>query len=296
MQLQILCFGGEPLLLDNKSILDYIVKKSSDMRMTVLTNGFHLLEYFNLLKTNRINYIQVTLDGAEDLHNRRRRHMTGTPTYEKIMRGVEKCLDGGLPIRIRMNVDSSNFHECLEHRDKLFELYGSTGQLFSVEVAPVFQMSNSEKQKVYAKLYKLNFDKVSNSFSQQDKLIAPHRPVIDTFVYGTKPRPVFAYCYDHGKTLFVDPYGDMYSCILSVGKKELAIGTYYPALTYKLNSIFTRDVSKVESCRKCKYTFICGGGCPLGLENYSDVMKPVCGKTIDDIRMMIKNIYETIKT
>lgn len=287
----ILLFGGEPLLPENDRILRYILAKGEKKRLTVLTNGYHLKEYTDLLKTTNLNYIQVTLDGPENLHNRRRRHQTGSPTYKRILEGIEQCLEAGMSVRIRMNVDTSNFDQCCTLKDRLQSNFRDYSRQLTFEIAPIFQIPEKDKHKVYTQLYRFNYDK-NGSFEDKDTIIAPHRPIVETIAQGLSPRPVFAYCYEHGQTIFVDPFGDMYSCILSVGIEDLSIGKYYPAWSYKLNSIFTRDVNKIESCRQCRYTFICGGGCPLELSDYTNVMLPVCGKTIDDLRTLIPALYQ----
>lgn len=291
----VLLFGGEPLLIKNMEIIRYIIDKCSDKRFTVITNGYTLLEYKPLFENISVDYIQVTLDGERETHDRRRRHAGGKPTFDRIIQGVESCLKSGISIRIRMNVDLDNLDQCLAMQEELLAAYKKFGSLFSTEVYPIFQLSNEKKQEIYGELYKRNYSCQTGGFDEAGKIIAPNRPIIDAFLNNAAPRPVFSFCYDHAKTLFADPRGDLYSCILSVGRRELAVGSYYPNHSFKLNSFFTRSVDKIRECMDCKYTFICGGGCPMQLSDYSNVMKPACGRAVHDIHSLIPRIYEIKK-
>lgn len=287
----VLLFGGEPLLIENMGIIKYIIDKCPDKRFTVITNGYTLLEYEPLFENISVEYIQVTLDGKRETHNRRRRHAGGKPTFDRIIEGVESCLKSGISIRIRMNVDMENLNQCLVLQEELLEAYKGFGALLSTEVYPVFQLSNQKKQEIYSELYKRSYSSQTGGFDEAGRIIAPNRPIIDAFLNNSAPKPVLSFCYDHAKTLFADPRGDLYSCILSVGRRELSVGSYYPSPSFKLNSFFTRRVDKIRECMECKYTFICGGGCPMQLGDYSDVMKPACGRAVQDIHTLIPRIH-----
>jgi len=87
----------------------------------------------------------------------------------------------------------------------------------------------------------------------------------------------------------VDPYGYIFPCLLAVGINELAIGTYYPNVEFKENSIRNRNIDTIPECRECTYSLLCGGGCALSIDDYSDVFKPVCF----NIKNQIHNILPT---
>lgn len=53
-----------------------------------------------------------------------------------------------------------------------------------------------------------------------------------------------------------------------------------------------RDRFKMAKCKNCKFTFLCGGGCPLdALESNGDINKPIC----DDIENTLKVYVSHIK-
>ena len=69
-------FGGEPLLPgDNyKKLLEYFLSRATERKLdiAVVTNGYYLAGYTEILKKARIREIQVTLDGTREVHNARR--------------------------------------------------------------------------------------------------------------------------------------------------------------------------------------------------------------------------------
>ena len=58
-------FGGEPLLNtpSKKKAIQYILDKSNDrnLEVAVVTNGYTLLDYIDVLKTAKIREVQITM-------------------------------------------------------------------------------------------------------------------------------------------------------------------------------------------------------------------------------------------
>ena len=90
-------FGGEPLLNSprQKDLINYIISRSveSDLSLCFVTNGYYLEEYIPLLRKGKIREIQVTLDGTESIHNNRRFLKGGGATFDKIVKGIDACLN-----------------------------------------------------------------------------------------------------------------------------------------------------------------------------------------------------------
>jgi len=66
-------FGGEPLQLQNHSIIEKTLcfASENELDLQITTNGFHLLEYLQLFRKYRnvSLYVQVTLDGPDLCQN-----------------------------------------------------------------------------------------------------------------------------------------------------------------------------------------------------------------------------------
>lgn len=64
---RITLYGGEPLLAENKEIVSYIVSKGVKLGYTfdAVTNGYDLEVYADLLSSDKIAFLQITLDGCK---------------------------------------------------------------------------------------------------------------------------------------------------------------------------------------------------------------------------------------
>ena len=71
---QLLLFGGEPLLRENKEIVKYIVRKGAELGYTfkVISNGYDVDYFKEILSSEYFSFFQITLDGNMKHHNARR--------------------------------------------------------------------------------------------------------------------------------------------------------------------------------------------------------------------------------
>src|SRR5512138_165488 len=89
-------FGGEPLLPNEASrrvveqMVDGMAARGLDL--AIVTNGFHLESYVERLASGRIREIQVTLDGPRAVHDGRRHLVSGAPTFDAIVAGIDAAL------------------------------------------------------------------------------------------------------------------------------------------------------------------------------------------------------------
>jgi uncharacterized protein len=73
---KITLYGGEPLLATNKEVITYIVQKGIDLgyNFSAITNGYDLDAFEELFGPDKISFMQITVDGLREMHNRRRIH------------------------------------------------------------------------------------------------------------------------------------------------------------------------------------------------------------------------------
>ncbi len=123
----ILLYGGEPLLAENKSVVTYIVNEGEKRGYTfkAITNGYDLDIFSNLLAPNKIGSIQVTIDGMETMHNSKRVHKDGIPTFSKIVSNIGLALNNNVKVTVRYNTDKSNIEDLIQLSD-YFETIGYT--------------------------------------------------------------------------------------------------------------------------------------------------------------------------
>jgi len=285
-------FGGEPLLLINKDVIEYIVTKAPNKKYNITTNGYYLDEYADILKNLASCHVMVTLDGDEHSHNKRRHLLNGQPTYHKIMNGISRCLRNHIHVCIRMNVDMSNIDDALIQREDLLQQYAEYKDLLSFEISPMMGALEREKTQIYEHLYRSDIQYDKNVRDRRNRFMGRFKPIVDAAIYGTRHNPVYSFCAAHNHGFFVDPYGMIYPCMPSVGIEPLSVGTYYPRYHLKEHSIRHRNIETISQCRECGYSLVCGGGCPLNLKDYSDVMQPDCKSIRYQLHKVLPVLYK----
>lgn len=86
--------GGEPLLA-YKTIQSIINKIERECQIPIIdhnmvSNGYLLNKGMcSFFKEKKLKYIQITVDGTEETHNKNRIHKAGVPTYEKIINNID---------------------------------------------------------------------------------------------------------------------------------------------------------------------------------------------------------------
>jgi uncharacterized protein len=277
-------FGGEPLLLKNKSIIEYLIKQAPDSCYCVTTNGYYLKEFLEIFKTIDMKQVQVTLDGNCESHNKTRVLKNGGATYDIIISNIKLYIQNNIPIKIRMNVSRDNYQLCLDEKEKLAKLFGYS-ELLTFEIQGLFQDRDSE---VFKGL--LNDD--GDPSVQKNRIWDTLSPILSFFRTGEPIRPRINACSSAEQNRYYDNNGDIYACILSVGCKEKTVGKFYPTLSYQENSILNRTILKIENCRNCSYSLICGGGCPNAVVGQDkDAFKQHCFNMKYSIDYLIPYLY-----
>ncbi len=278
-------FGGEPFLPENRGLVEYILRKAPNANFYAITNGFYLENYMDLLQSVRFTNIQITLDGTENNHNKTRFEIKGQPTYDKILSGIQKCLSADIPVTIRMNLSSENFEDLL--REKSIIESTDWGRKAKFEIQPLFQCGKNEGNRLYEKL----IEQDTKGMPGANQILTKMMPLTNFLYSGTRLRPIIRACDPEGTTRFYDAYGDIYNCILAVGQRSKAVGTYYPKLDLKEKSFLTRDITTIKECITCKNALFCGGGCPNGIPDNWDIYSPNCYNFINEAENMIPAIF-----
>ena len=139
--LEVTWFGGEPLLgLPVIEALSARLMGLSDgqvrYRASIITNGWLLTpETCRALAALGVRRAQVTLDGPAEVHDRRRPHANGQPTFGRIVANLAKA-DPRLSISIRVNVDEHNRDRLVPELFDQLDAAGLCGRV-GVYFAPV---------------------------------------------------------------------------------------------------------------------------------------------------------------
>jgi len=297
---KIALYGGEPLLPENKKIIEYIISKAPQAEYNVTSNGYYIVEYFQLLRSLKINNIMITLDGSKELHNKTRilKDDRKKGTFDKILEGIELLLRNNINVKIRMNISDKNKDDCLELRDKFITKYPFQFQngILKFELQPIFQLSSKKRDELNEELVYNLYDKKNSGY--YNTMAISVTPILDSFVNRRRNFvPRYTFCDAEGARRFFDAEGNIYSCILALKNKKASVGTYYPKVNMKKDSMLTRNIERIEKCQTCKFKFLCGGGCANGIiDKDGDVMKPNCTILNEVYNVLPKLFSERLKS
>jgi len=253
-------FGGEPLL-DKDGVVrfcDGAAMLAERMHLPIrfdMTTNFTLLDKrIEDLIRRREMFVQVTIDGPQELHDKRRMSANGEGSYSKIIGNLRQMHEDGLTkyVHLRINVDN----ETVQYADRILSdldgLYGSV--YFSVVVHHLGANDCHKELCVKEERYSEYVTKTNSVLAACG--LPVHRP------FG-KRAPCSLVCPNQ---YFVDCNFDVYGCDCLINHPECKIGRIDLNGHLSLNDEYFRQmgvtVTNTEKCRQCKWAPACGGGCP----------------------------------
>lgn len=281
-------FGGEPLLGSprQKEIITYIISKAveADLSLCFVTNGYYLEEYIPVLKQGKIREIQVTLDGTSSVHNNRRSLKGGGPTFEKIVKGIDTCLNADIDVNLRVVIDRENIDNLADLARFAIDKGWTKNTHFKTQIGRNYELHHcqSSPDKLFDRvsLYESLFDLIKKN----PHITEFHKPSysISKFLFenGELPDPLFDSCPACKTEWAFDHTGNIYSCTATVGKTDESLGTFYPEVTRKdtiIEQWESRDVTSIKECKDCSFQLACGGGCGSVAKNRTgSISSPDC--------------------
>ncbi len=260
--LHIVWYGGEPIL--NFSTIKRLTKRFQQLNVQytaqIVTNGSLLTpEISSQFPALDIKTVQITLDGLEETHNKRRPLRDGSPTYKRILENTKALLDNvpDVELFIRSNVDTDNIDEYPKFYEEIMK-----------------QLNNDPRVKPYEGFVN---DVIESGCSPASKNIMDPNSRVDyivnhyhacgiehTFLPIRRHQTCIAnnmYCY------LIDPIGDIYKCWISMQNKKYCIGNVASNASFDAikNSRYLcgSDYIFSQKCRECNVLPICEGGCPM---------------------------------
>jgi uncharacterized protein len=285
-------FGGEPLLPRTKESVKEILEfaRKNKIRISIITNGVNAKDYTQLLEPFKslIDMLQITLDGPEPIHDKRRKFHSGKGSFKDIVDSINTLLDSNINTNIRVNLDMENI-------ESLPELYGFVKNKnwlehpnFKIQLSKVTDHSSPVKEFPIAEDHVL-LERLAQIYDSNPELeelfkfylFKPLRHLLDITNGAENVSPKYFNCEANLIEHYIFcPDGHIYTCPESIGNKESAIGIFDPAfeLFDSGKSVWEeRSVMTIEQCRTCKFAPICGGGCPYeSILKYKDSSHPSC--------------------
>jgi uncharacterized protein len=271
-------FGGEPLLNTpgQKEKIAYLIQKANEnsLELCFVTNGYYVAEYIDLLKTARVREIQITLDGTESIHNQRRFLAGGGRTFDKIVKGIDLCLENQLPVNLRMVIDKENIDNLPKLARFAIERGWTKNPSFKTQIGRNYELHHcqSTPEKLFSRISL--FEKIYELIKEHPYITEFYQPAYSVAKHlsqtGALPDPLFDACPACKTEWAFDYTGKIYSCTATVGKEGEVLGTFYPAVymnSEKIEEWESRDVTSIPECRNCSVQLACGGGCGAVAKN-----------------------------
>ena len=263
-------FGGEPLLEENAEIIEYILKRCQELQydVQITTNGVNIGIFQEMILQYGVKEIQVTVDGTEEFHNKRR---LGSD-YRGIMESLDKLLwYNALYVKLRVNVDSSNVHSLCGLANEIIDRRWYTNRKFYAYLAPLRDCSFasnaliSKRRKLLAALNKLK-----SNFPQIEIFDIlgwdGYQPVRAFERSGAFPYPKPHICDVNLNQFVFSPAGKIHLCAEEAHGLKDIVGTFYPEFTFDkkaFDGIYQKTPLDLKRCEGCAMLPVCGGGCSL---------------------------------
>ncbi|GAG67728.1 unnamed protein product [marine sediment metagenome] len=255
-------FGGEPLLLKSKPLIKKILKfaKDKDAPITIVTNGVMAKDFIDILLIvkEKIEMLQITVDGPPEVHDKRRKHPSGKGSFNQISKSIDLLLKNNINTNIRVNIDNTN----IEDIPGLYEYISKKDWLkhpdFNIMLALVTDHSTLDYNTVIIPEEKLleRLIEVYDKYPVLEDLFGFHlfkplRHILEITGGAPNVSPKFFNCESNLLELNVFcPDGYIYACGESIGKPDYAIGKFSPKLEfypYK-KKLWTESSKCILSC------------------------------------------------
>jgi uncharacterized protein len=275
-------YGGEPMLglkVINEYtplLLELARKNNLSYGSSMITNGTLLnsKRWEDLIK-NRINKVQITIDGNEMIHNVLRPHVNSCKNSYQMILNALRQVPKGIEITIRVNCNKAVvtvLPNLLQDMDK-YEIWPHKAKQIRIKLAKMVNYSNSKINSVDV-LSEDEFTSISEDFRYQMFLYA-----FNWAKEKNLPFPKFSFRYPELSSFFcatthyphgfaMDQYGFIYKCwnyVNNAGHRLHHINKPYREIFHNPDCMRLLNFSKLSDreCLNCKYAPICSSNCPI---------------------------------
>lgn len=279
-------FGGEPLMTSHliknisKQFIDLAKKNDIDYYAEIVTNGSLLNQkQSQLFKECKIKAIQITLDGAQKTHDKRRPLKNNSQgTYLQILKNVS-YIPENVELTIRINCDKevwANINKLFDDLEK-YEIWPQKQKSVKLNLGFIIKNCNScfskdEKYFSYSEFVKIEEEFRDLKLLRYNRWAIKNNLSIAKKIFKT-PKLNYNDCmtasYPGG--LAVDPEGYIHKCWENIDKIEnriMHITDPYLPQNPKLAKWLNVDKFYRKDCQDCKFLPVCDNGCTIRrLEN-----------------------------
>ncbi|MDF2925554.1 MAG: radical protein [Paenibacillaceae bacterium] len=255
-------YGGEPLL--NKDLITRLSKEfiriceEKDVAYSagMISNGYLLSRdiALEMVESNRVRHVQVTLDGGPESHNKSRVLVGGQGTFDKIINNIIDVHEI-IKVNIRVNVTKQN----KDNIGTLFKILMDSGLnnkvgLYLAPVTASTEVCQSISDNCLA----------TKEFAEWEMELFEYADSLGFEIGNGYPRNRGGnICQAVNNNGFVvDADGDLYKCWHEVGNKIKKVGSIEKGITNKDNFFRWMNWELPEKCNDCSILPLCNGRCP----------------------------------
>ncbi|MCS3901205.1 TIGR04463 family radical SAM/SPASM RiPP maturase [Methanococcus voltae] len=268
-------FGGEPTIAMNvvrrlsDKIIPYCDKNGINYTSMIVSNGYTCTpELMGELYARRVKTVQITLDGAKEVHDSIR-YLKGSKkgSFDKIISNIRSYTDI-YPIftTIRVNVDQNNYKSIYRLIDQLADS-GLSNKNVSIYFAPIIS-SNSLCHHISNQTLELSdfagIESELRRYAHSKGLCGTSLPMQYMGLCGaTRP-----------KGFVVTPVGNIHKCWETVSYLDKSVGNVLstPPLNENVKLWDEWSPFNYEECRNCIILPNCVGFCPYKFLYHSEFM------------------------
>jgi uncharacterized protein len=270
-------YGGEPLL--NLEFLEaasgelqaYSDREGVSYVASIISNGsLWPSDAEAFVARNRIRQVQISFDGLQGNHDKRRRYRRGhgaenSSSFVEAVKLVDKLVNC-VRVDLRLNIDRANSDDL-----RPFIHFARDRGWFDAVFPAVFQparLASYSESSAFMRKYELSLEEFDDLRAIARDEIGASARIEESEVPEGFPHPKTSVCAAlASNSLVVGAEGLTYRCGLQAGETKRAVGTLedrgqgaVPGHDRVWWDAF--DPTRAPSCSKCSFLPICWGGCP----------------------------------
>lgn len=295
-------YGGEPLMrfkiikMLGTRLRNLTEKYALEYTATIITNGFLLTKQLarELIKIG-INHIQISVDGPERAHNKRRKLENGGPTFKRIKQAIILAKQFFKELEIRINVDRKNINTIPQLLQEDW-LYGENVTIRPGGLRDYNELCNEWKpdgkgfsSEEFYHIYELIREKTKHKKEKSDRYL-PNKIPIRSIYCGAQLL----------NSYIIGPGSAIYKCTACLNPGDevgmIRKGKFYPNEKY-IDWIIKSPVDE-KPCMSCKLLPMCMGGCPTvryRSVNSLELRKRICNYSQELVQCVLKKQAQHIK-
>jgi uncharacterized protein len=275
-------YGGEPLLnlafieAASAALQAYCGREGVSYVASIISNGSEWpSDVAHFVARNRIRQVQISFDGLQANHDKRRRYRKGyggarASSFERAVELVDKLVTC-VRVDLRFNIDRGNSTDIIP----FIHFAGDRGW-FDGPFPAVFQparLASYSAASAFMRKQELSLDEFDALRARVRDELETRARIEESEVPDGFPYPKTSVCAAlAAHSVVVGADGLTYRCGLQVGEKNRAVGAL-AARTGRMDTGATAsssdagwwaafDPTTLPSCSRCSFLPICWGGCP----------------------------------